>query len=86
MKSREGASLAGLSLWELLCILAHDILPNPSLQKKSGKTVSIKSETILSLGIWFQKKLYGLFESLRNFKEIVRVYGQMVQSKWKKNI
>jgi len=55
-------------------------------KKKSGKTVSIKSETILSLGIWFQKKLYGLFESLRNFKEIVRVYGQMVQSKWKKNI
>ena len=42
-------------------------------KKKSGKTVSIKSETILSLGIWFQKKLYGLFESLRNFKEIVRV-------------
>ena len=62
-----------------------EILKSP-LQKKNGKTVSIKSETILSLVIWFQKNLYGLFESLRNFKEIVRVLWTDGSIKMEENV
>ena len=56
MKSREGASLAGLSLWELLCILAHDILPNPSLQKKIWKNSINKIRNNFKSGDLVSKK------------------------------